>query len=108
MEKLASEPDGFAPATLRLADLAERDRDRPRAHVLLDQLLQRNAKDPDALAAKAKLQLADGKLDDALSAVRGRLRPIQDVRTRTSCTAKSCQIATNSTEPFRHIRKLCD
>jgi tetratricopeptide (TPR) repeat protein len=65
LERLASEPGGMMPAKLRLVSLGLISGDRAEAYRLIADVLQKDPKQLDALVGKARLQLTDGKLDDA-------------------------------------------
>jgi Tfp pilus assembly protein PilF len=67
LERLAGEPGGMVPAKLRLATLGLIAGDRAEAYRLIAEVLKKDPKQLDALLGKARLQLMDRKLDDALT-----------------------------------------
>lgn len=63
----AEDPKAYASATLRLAVLGLLDKDQGRANALVDQVLQKDPRNVDALIAKAQLQADVGNLTLALA-----------------------------------------
>src|SRR5262249_51697700 len=65
LDRLAADPQGFEPATIRLAALGLAAGNRDEAYRLIESVLKKNPKQLDALMGKARLQFSDGKLDEA-------------------------------------------
>lgn len=70
LKSLASEPAMFLRTRLRFASIADAAGDRAGAYGFLREALKSDPKDQRALAALARLQLTDGKLDEALATAR--------------------------------------
>jgi tetratricopeptide (TPR) repeat protein len=70
LEQIEQQPGGLIPAKLRLAAMGFFSGDHAAAYKLIEDVLQKDPKQLDALVGKARLQAADGKLDDALATAR--------------------------------------
>jgi tetratricopeptide (TPR) repeat protein len=66
----ARDEDSFAPATLRLASLDLVAKDQASALRRIEDVLRKQPKNPDALAARSQLQLQAGKIDEAEASAR--------------------------------------
>jgi putative PEP-CTERM system TPR-repeat lipoprotein len=67
LEALARTPEGFAPATIRLAELEYDARRKEQANGLVDSVLAKQPTNPRALVVKGGWLLSEQKLDDALA-----------------------------------------
>jgi putative PEP-CTERM system TPR-repeat lipoprotein len=63
---LAGGKDSFAPSQVRVAAIQYAQNERVPANQTIDAVLQREPKNEEALLTKARFQLTEGKLDDAL------------------------------------------
>jgi tetratricopeptide (TPR) repeat protein len=70
LEQIEKDPAGATQAKIRLASLGLETGDHATSYRLVDEVLAKNPKDPEALLAKGQLQLSDKKLDDALASVK--------------------------------------
>jgi putative PEP-CTERM system TPR-repeat lipoprotein len=70
LSALASEKDGFAPATLRLAAIDRSQHRNADADRRVDAVLARDPNNAAALGLKGRFLLADGRIDDALARAR--------------------------------------
>ncbi len=67
LKDLASKPEGFAPATTKLAEIEYGSGNKDKAHALLDSVLAKQPANPRALVVKGQWLLNERKLDDALA-----------------------------------------
>jgi tetratricopeptide (TPR) repeat protein len=70
LNDMLERPDGFAPATVRLAALNAREGMRVQAEARLRALLEKQPKDAPALLLNARLLFLDGKRDEALAGIK--------------------------------------
>jgi tetratricopeptide (TPR) repeat protein len=66
LERMAASPDTFAPATVRLADIAYRDGRVDQAHAALADVLRRDPKNTTALFTKGRFLLAEKHVPEAI------------------------------------------
>ena len=69
-EQVAATREGMATARLRLASLGLMEGDRPSAYRLIDDILAKDAKNVEALVARAQLLSEDGRTNEALASAR--------------------------------------
>lgn len=67
---VATSPEGTPAAKLRLASLGLLSQDRPEAYRLINEIIAKNAKQVEALTARAQLEFSDGKMTEALADAR--------------------------------------
>lgn len=70
LKALAGEPAGFAPATVRLAMIDYAQNRTEEAHKKIEAVLAKDAKNGEALSAKARFLMAERKEDEALAAAK--------------------------------------
>lgn len=70
LDRVSRDPAGSVAAKLRLVSLGLASGDRAQSYRIIDDLLKSNPKQFDALVAKARLQMAEGKMDDALTSAK--------------------------------------
>lgn len=67
LKDLAAKPEGFAPATTKLAEIEYASGNKDKAHALVDSVLTKQPTNARALVVKGQWLLNERKLDDALA-----------------------------------------
>lgn len=66
LQQIRSQKDGFSPATLRLASIDFQAGRHADAYAKVEEVLKQNANDQEAVEAKARFSIAEGKWDEGL------------------------------------------